>query len=166
LYEFVHFGPWFIPIIRWTEYKRKPLLVGPSVELLSNLGKSNRVVFVSYPVHLKIKILQCCTWSSHRTGYEEYSMVLCSLVEVHQCFRWTYCLHLQGQRVSQARNQLAAGNYLSKNTPRLILFQMRMTCAWFVLGMLYFQNWNVGITMFHLTMSYVIIIFGVNINFE
>jgi hypothetical protein len=32
----------------------------------------------------------------------------CSMVEVHQCFWGTYCLHLQGQRVSQARNQQEA----------------------------------------------------------
>jgi hypothetical protein len=28
----------------------------------------------------------------------------CSLVEVHQPFGGTYCLHLQGQRVSQVSN--------------------------------------------------------------
>jgi hypothetical protein len=29
--------------------------------------------------------------------------MLCSLDQVHQCFRGTYCLHIQGQRVSQAK---------------------------------------------------------------
>jgi hypothetical protein len=29
----------------------------------------------------------------------------CSLVEVHQYFRGTYCLHLQGQGLSQARSR-------------------------------------------------------------
>jgi hypothetical protein len=33
-----------------------------------------------------------------------WDIMLCSPVEVNQSFRWTYCLHLQGWRVSHARN--------------------------------------------------------------
>jgi hypothetical protein len=33
----------------------------------------------------------------------------CSIFEDNQCFEGTSCLHLQGQRISQARNQNKAG---------------------------------------------------------
>jgi hypothetical protein len=33
----------------------------------------------------------------------------CSLVEVDRYFEWRYCLHIQGGRVSQARNKTSAG---------------------------------------------------------
>lgn len=33
----------------------------------------------------------------------------CSMVKVYWCFRWTYCLYHQGQSVSEAKNQQAAG---------------------------------------------------------
>jgi hypothetical protein len=45
-------------------------------------------------------------WSKN-TVFSE--VILCSPVEVHQHFRGTYCLHLQDQRVSQARSHQRAG---------------------------------------------------------
>jgi hypothetical protein len=47
----------------------------------------------------------------------------CSLVEVKRHFRGTYCLLLQGQRVSQMRNQHEAGS----NAP-LIAYLMMASC--------------------------------------
>jgi hypothetical protein len=35
--------------------------------------------------------------------------MLCNPVEIHQHFRGTHCLHLQGQRAIQARNKQEAG---------------------------------------------------------
>jgi hypothetical protein len=32
----------------------------------------------------------------------------CSLLKVNQCFRGTCCLHFQGQRISQVKNQCEA----------------------------------------------------------
>lgn len=34
----------------------------------------------------------------------------CSLVDVHKHLGRTYCLHIQGRRANQSRNQLATGN--------------------------------------------------------
>jgi hypothetical protein len=42
-------------------------------------------------------------------GIEEFHLLgynLCGLLKVNQRFRGTYRLHLQGQRISQVRNQL------------------------------------------------------------
>jgi hypothetical protein len=41
-----------------------------------------------------------------------WDMTLCSLIEVYCSFRGTYCHHLQGQRVSQARSKQIAVIYL------------------------------------------------------
>jgi hypothetical protein len=38
-------------------------------------------------------------------SYFFWDIMLCSPLKVSQRFRWTYYLHLQGQRISQARNQ-------------------------------------------------------------
>jgi hypothetical protein len=40
-------------------------------------------------------------YSFIRTTFRD--VLQCTLVQVHQCFGGTYCLHFQGQRVSQAK---------------------------------------------------------------
>jgi hypothetical protein len=42
-----------------------------------------------------------------------WDMMPCSSVDVNQCPRGTYCLHLQGQRVSQASNYEEGGGQQS-----------------------------------------------------
>jgi hypothetical protein len=39
-----------------------------------------------------------------------WDVMACSVLEVYQCFGGTYCLHLQGQRLSQASNQHIPGD--------------------------------------------------------
>jgi hypothetical protein len=41
-----------------------------------------------------------------------WDIIPCGPLKVNWCFRGTYRLHLQGQRISQARNQHAAGGNL------------------------------------------------------
>jgi hypothetical protein len=43
-----------------------------------------------------------------------WDVMPCVPVEVHQHFREMYCLHLQGQGVSQERNQQEAGDKQSE----------------------------------------------------
>jgi hypothetical protein len=52
------------------------------------------------------------------SGYESpifWDIILCSPLKVNQSFRGTCCLHLHEQRISQARNQWAAGSKQWRN---------------------------------------------------
>jgi hypothetical protein len=56
---------------------------------------------MKFQIYIQFEVLTAVTMKS--TTF--WDVTLCSTVQVNWCFRGTYCLHLQGQRVSQARRQ-------------------------------------------------------------
>jgi hypothetical protein len=54
---------------------------------------------------------------------------LCSPLEISQCSRGTCCLHLQGWKMSQARNQCKAGDKLVSCLAYFLTLKMEATCS-------------------------------------
>jgi hypothetical protein len=82
---------------------------------------------VTVPLHdgLNLPTLQTFRPACSLCNIDQWDMTLCSLVEVHRCFRGPQCLHLQGQRLNQQESRILLGLPLnSEDEASMLLSEM------------------------------------------
>jgi hypothetical protein len=93
--------------IRTTSWEPK---ISPLISLyLSDISRCNQATSHNYECRFTMMDMNGQTWSIMKSSVL-WNITLCRPVMVSRRFRRTCCFHLQGQRMSQARNQQDGGS--------------------------------------------------------